>query len=174
MLEEKWKYSQCLLIKLIWLTFFLETKKKKFRRLYSINWVEVNMTQTINQCIETILLKIMIQSQITWYIAVPLTNTPRRLKTLRDSSSKNHNLLTLVSFQICMSSFTLKIKEDILKNADSQTVNGTHWLPYYFLPYYGSQKGPTTVWFFKILQNILCCALHKKETNTGLERHEGE
>ncbi len=30
------------------------------------------------------------------------------------------------------------------------------------------------VWFFKILQNIFFCVQHKKETYTGLERHEGE
>ncbi len=38
----------------------------------------------------------------------------------------------------------------------------------------GSQWGPTTVWFFKILQNIFICVQHKKEAYTGLEQHEGE
>ncbi len=32
----------------------------------------------------------------------------------------------------------------------------------------------TTVWFFKILQNILFYVEDKKETYIGLEQHEGE
>ncbi len=33
---------------------------------------------------------------------------------------------------------------------------------------------PTTVWFFKVIQNILFCVQHKKETNTVSERYEDE
>ncbi len=43
----------------------------------------------------------------------------------------------------------LNIKEDILKNAGNQTVDGPHCLPQYFFPYFGNQWRPTTV-----LQNI--------------------
>ncbi len=43
-----------------------------------------------------------------------------------------------------------------------------------FVSYYGSQWWPTTVWFFKILQNILFYVEDKKETYIGLEQHEGE
>ncbi len=53
----------------------------------------------------------------------------------------------------------LNIKEDILKNADIQTFDGPHGLPWYLFPC-GSQWGPTTVWFFRILQNILFCVQH--------------
>ncbi len=61
----------------------------------------------------------------------------------------------------------------MLKNAGNQTVDGPHWRPYLF-SYYGSQWGPTTIWFFWILQNIFFCVQHKKETYTGLERHDGD
>ncbi len=51
----------------------------------------------------------------------------------------------------------LKTKGDILKNVNNQTVDGSHWLPWYPppppAPDYGSQWLPSTVWlltFFKI------------------------
>jgi len=52
-------------------------------------------------------------------------------KYYRYSSPQNeknyHNLLTLMSFQICMSFFSyVGHKEDILKNAGNQTVDGLH------------------------------------------------
>ncbi len=41
-----------------------------------------------------------------------------------------------MSFQTCTSFFLLlNIKEDILKNAGNQTVDGPHCLPQYFFPY---------------------------------------
>ncbi len=41
-----------------------------------------------------------------------------------------HHLLTLMSFQTCMGFLLmLHIKEDILKNAGNQTIDGPHWLP---------------------------------------------
>ncbi len=75
-----------------------------------------------------------------------------------------------MSFQTCRSFFRmLNTKED-----GNQTVDGPHWLPLYFFIYYRSQWEPTTVWFFKILQNIFFGVQHKKEMYTGLERHEGK
>ncbi len=73
-----------------------------------------------------------------------------------------------MSLQTYMSCFLMFIiKEDISKNADNQIVNGPHWIPLHFFPYYRSQ-------FSKILQNIFICVQKKKETYTGLERREGQ
>ncbi len=50
-------------------------------------------------------------------------------------------------------------------------------IDFHFFPYYGSQWGPswpTTVRFFNIVQNIFFCDQHKKETHTGLERHDDD
>ncbi len=66
-----------------------------------------------------------------------------------------------MSFQTCMSFFLmLNTKEDILKNSfKNQKVVGLHWLPYLIT---------------SILQSIFFYGQPKKETHTGLERHEGE
>ncbi len=54
-------------------------------------------------------------------------------------------------------------KKSILKNAGNQTVDGPHWLPYYLYPFCGSQWGSTTVWYFKVLQNIFFCVHIRKK-----------
>ncbi len=64
----------------------------------------------------------------------------------------NRHLLTLMLLQTCMSFFlVLNIKEDILKNAGNQIVNGPHSLAWYFFPYK-----------CLVLQNIFICVQHKK------------
>ncbi len=60
----------------------------------------------------------------------------------------------------------LNIKEDILKSAGNQTVDGSHWLH--------SIAFPVETNNCLFLQNIFFCVQHKKETHTGLEWREGE
>ncbi len=56
-----------------------------------------------------------------------LNQTSERVSSPKNDFYFCHNLLTLMSFQTCMSYFLmLNLKEDILKNAGNQTVVGPH------------------------------------------------
>ncbi len=78
-----------------------------------------------------------------------------------------HHLLTLMSFQTCVSLFLmLNIKEDILKNAGNQTVDGVFPTSIVEKEILWKSMGTKNC---LVLQNILFCVQHKKETYTGLE-----
>ncbi len=62
----------------------------------------------------------------------------------------------------------LNIKEDILKNAGNQTVDGP--TDFHSISFSRKSMGNNCL----VLQNISFCVQHKKEMYTGLERHEGE
>ncbi len=47
----------------------------------------------------------------------------------RDSSPKNENSVIIYSSTCRSKSVWVSYVEDILKNADNQTVDGPHWLP---------------------------------------------
>ncbi len=66
----------------------------------------------------------------------------------------------------------LNTKEDILKNAGNQTVDGPPLTSIVLLSLLWKTMGTNSCLVFKILQNI--CVQHKKETHRCLERHEGE
>ncbi len=76
------------------------------------------------------------------------------------------HIFSLMSFQTCMTSFfLLNTKEDILNNNDNQT---------FFLINTKGVKRTRISFTTNILKNIFFCVQQKKESHTGLERHEVE
>ncbi len=70
-------------------------------------------------------MKIMLNNENAW--------RPELSKNMQFGAAGNIYIL-FMAFQACMSFFCMfNIKEDILKTARNQTVDGPHWLPFSFL-----------------------------------------